>query len=418
MHRTYKDVSVGLKYLSILVWPILTLVFFIRDYNQKYAKNLLWLFCIFYGMIHIVFNEQGFYVDGISYALALEEKGGNYGLKDLLGSLYSESTTTPDLFMPLITFLVSRFTTDYRVLFVVLALVYGYFYSRNVALVLNLYKGRKSTFLVLLLLAFVMILPIYQINGRFWLGAQVFFYGVGNYFVKGKRNYLWWCVCAALVHFAHFASIFAFVLYYFLPKKSSVYFWILLGTLFVSSINIQSLNNLFASIVPSAFERKVDVYANAEYLQHRLETDTKSLHVLFVNGLRDWLFRIMLLLFYWKYKRAILRNGLYNKVFCFVAIFSIMASVLAIVPSASRYLNLAAMFTIFYMTWVAQDDLVPWRIFRNVYVRGVISCCLIFFILFQIRSLFEFVGISFFVSNPLIDLFVEDNFPLFYYIKY
>ena len=418
MHRfSGNNLSVGIKYLSILVWPILTLFFFIRDYDRKYAKNLLWLFCIFYGMIHIVFNEQGFYVDGISYALALEEKGGNYGLKDLLGSLYSEDTTTPDLFMPLITFLISRFTTDYRVLFVMLAFVYGYFYSRNVWLVLNLKQGYKSTFLVLLLLSFVMILPIYQINGRFWLGAQVFFYGVAYYFVTGKRKYLWWCVGAALVHFAHFASIVAFASYCFLPKKSPVYFWILLGTLFISSINIQALSNVLANVVPSAFERKVDVYANVEYLQHRLETDTKSLHVLFVNGLKDWLFRIMLLLFYWKYKQVILRNETYNRVFCFVAIFSIMASILAFVPSASRYLNLSAMFSIFFIAWVAQSDGISKRIFRNAYVRSAISCCLVFFVLFQIRSLFEFVGISFFVSNPWIALFVEDNFPLFYYIN-
>lgn len=412
------NLSVGIKYLSIFVWPILTLFFFIQDYNQKYAKNLLWLFCIFYGMIHIVFNEQGFYVDGMAYALALEEKGGDYGLKDLLESLYSEDTTTPDLFMPLITFLISRFTTDYRVLFVVLAFVYGYFYSRNVWLALNLKEGRKSTFLMLLLLSFIMTLPICQINGRFWLGAQVFFYGVSYYFVSGKQKYLWWCACAALIHFAHIASIFAFVLYYFLPKKSSVYFWILLGTLFISSINIQSLNNLLASVVPSAFERKVDVYANVEYLQHRLETDSKSLHVLFVNGLKDWLFRIMLLLFYWKYKQTILRNRIYNKAFCFVAVFSIVASVFAFVPSASRYLNLAAMFTVFFIVWVADSNTVYTSIFRNVCIRYIISCCLAFFILFQIRSIFEHVGISFFISNPLIALFFEDNFPLFYYIKF
>lgn len=369
-------------------------------------------------MIHIVYNVQGFYVDGVSYALALQEKGADYDVMDLWKSLYSKDTTTPDLFIPVVTFLISRFTTNYRVLFVVLAFIYGYFYSRNVCLVANLNKGHKRTFFTLLLVAFAMILPIYQINGRFWLGAQIFFYGIANYFVSGKSKNLWWCLCAPLIHFAHIASLIAFLVYYFLPKKSPVYFWLLVGTLFISSINIQSINNLLSGIIPSAFERKIDVYANVDYLQHRLETDSKSFHVLFVNGIREWLFRILLVMFYIKYKRVIVKNDLYNKLFCFVALFSIMAFIFAFVPSASRYLNLSAMMTIFFIAFVAQSGFAANRVFENLYVRFLMSFCLVFFIIFQVRSLFEFVGISFFISNPILALFFEDNFPLFYYIKY
>lgn len=418
LENNRNKLSVQIKYLSILVWPFLTLIFFIKDYRKKYAKNLLWLFCIFYGMIHIVYNVQGFYVDGISYAIALEEKSTDYDVEDLLKSLYSKDTTTPDLFIPIVTFLISRFTTNYRVLFVLLAFIYGYFYSRNVSLVANLYNGKKRTFFALLTVAFAMILPIYQINGRFWLGAQIFFYGIANYFVSGNSKNLWWCLFAPLIHFAHIASLIALLVYYLLPKKSPVYFWLLVGTLFISSINIQSINNLLNSIIPSAFERKIDVYANSDYLQHRLETDSKSFHVLFVNGIREWLFRIMLVMFYIKYKCVIVKNNIYNKLFCFVALFSIVAFIFAFVPSASRYLNLSAMMTIFFIAFVAQGGLVANKVFENIYIRFLVSFCLVFFILFQIRSLFEFVGISFFISNPIMALFFEDNFPLFYYIKY
>lgn len=418
MFKSYNNnVSVGIQYLSILVWPISTLLFYIKNYQQKYAQNLIWLFCIFYGMIHIVFNEQGFYVDGMAYALSLEENA-NYNFSELVSSLYSAETTTPDLFIPLLTFLLSRFTTDYRILFIILALVYGYFYSRNIALILNLYNGRKSIFIGILFLAFIMALPIFQINGRFWLGAQVFFYGVSHFLVYDKRKYLWWAFGSILIHFAHIASVAVFILCYLLPKKSQIYFWMLVVTLFISSINIEALNHFLISITPSTFESKVNAYANAEYLVHRLETDTKSIHVLFVNGIKEWLFRIILVIFYLKNKQIIINDKQLNTTFCFVALYSVMSAIFAFVPSASRYLSVSAMLTILFIIMTIAKKCLSTYIFDNLYFRYLIAGCLIFFILFQVRSLFEFVGVSFFISNPILAMFFEDNFPLFYYIKY
>lgn len=411
------NVSVGIQYLSILIWPISTLLFYINNYQRRYAQNLLWLFCIFYGMIHIVFNEQGFYVDGISYALSLQEKAG-YSFTDLLRSLYATGNTTPDVFMPLLTFLISRFTTDYRVLFIFLAFVYGYFYSRNIALVLNLYNGRKSAFIVLLFLTFIMVLPIFQINGRFWIGAQVFFYGVSYFLVYGKKKYLWWAFGSALIHFAHVASLAVFILYCLLPKKSPVFFWAVVATLFISSIDMHAINNLLSKITPSVFESKIDTYANAEYLLQRMETDTKSLHVLFVNGIKEWLFRIVLVIFYIKNKATITNDRTLNSTFCFVALYTVMSAIFAFVPSASRYLSISAMLTVFFIILTISRKCRTIYIFDNLYFRYAVACCLIFFVLFQIRSLFEFVGISFFISNPIFAMVFEDNSPLFYYVKY
>ena len=106
-----------------------TIIAFV-NYRSAFAKNILWLFVVYYGFT-IVISDEG--MDANRYRnnfIALTSN--KISAKDFVDLLYQEETEYVDVAQPLITFFVSRLTKDPRILFAVFGLVFGYFYSRNI----------------------------------------------------------------------------------------------------------------------------------------------------------------------------------------------------------------------------------------------------------------------------------------------
>lgn len=406
--------SKQIKFFSIFIWPIFSLYFIIKDFRYGYAKNLLWCFCIFYGLIHIVFNDYGYYVDGMAYAEMLQESL-DLTFVSFCDSLYKEGNNTVDIFMPLLTFLISRITDNYRVLFVFLSTIFGYFYSRNIWYIYDCYKGKMNIFMIILFFTIAFILPIYQINGRFWIALHIFFYGAFPYVYHANKKSLKWMLLAPFVHFSFFLPVLLLLLYEIFPKNSKVYFILLCISMLITTVNLESINGLIKFFAPDIFESKIDVYASTEYLQRRIEADTDSIHVIFYNNMIKWLFRLILFFIYIYHRVELKKDSILNNLFCFTTIITIFASVMAMVPSASRFLYLESYLVLSIVVIIISRT--SYNIFLNKKLRFIISIFLLYFIFFQIRSFLSFIGFSFFFTNPFLAILYEDNKPILYLIK-
>src|SRR5690606_14644615 len=94
-----------------------------------------------------------------------------------------------DLYQGFVAILVSKFSSDYRIFFSVLAVVYGFFYSRNIFLIVNLTKS-KSIKLAILFFAIIFLKGIWFIEGaRFWTSAQIFIFFIVSYCFYNKKYY-------------------------------------------------------------------------------------------------------------------------------------------------------------------------------------------------------------------------------------
>ncbi len=125
------DYTVGLVFL---IWPFLALIESIKNYRESWAKNGIWLFVIFFGFTFVPRIGN----DSMGYIRQFHElHNANVSLYQILGRLYTEGSRSLDIIQILISFLVSRFTDDYRILFAIFGAIFGYFYSRNIFPLIN-----------------------------------------------------------------------------------------------------------------------------------------------------------------------------------------------------------------------------------------------------------------------------------------
>jgi hypothetical protein len=117
----------NVAFFLTLVFPVGGLIYTLSHWREKWAKNTFWLACIYLGAVLIYWPEgtilgQG--VDGGRYVLELMEMyGSNITLSQILGR-YQIDQRTMDLYQPLMTYLISRFTNNGHVLFAAFAVVF------------------------------------------------------------------------------------------------------------------------------------------------------------------------------------------------------------------------------------------------------------------------------------------------------
>lgn len=191
-------------FLLWLINPFLSLIYLLRNFGKH---QVLWPFLLvsfFFGFSFVI--DPGSYVDSTRYArdlrLAHEEQATfqEYVLERYLGGDGGEL----DIYQPTLTWLVSLFTSDYRWLFGLYALVFGYFWFKSLLLIRQYLSPDLATLSVIVLVTIAVINPIWSINGvRMWTAIQIFFYGLLMLYLQGKTYKCWLIMAAApLIHFS------------------------------------------------------------------------------------------------------------------------------------------------------------------------------------------------------------------------
>ena len=406
-----------LSYLTIFIYPIITLFLAIKNFRSPEAKNLLWLFCIFYGMVHIVFNSDGFYVDGMSYGWALER----YYFNDITWNefwryLFSEDSNYADIYVGLLTYTLGQFTNNYNILFMCFATVFGYFYSRNIWFIIENLKQNKTltATIVICLVFFALILPIWQINGRIWTAVHIFFYGSIQVLYYRKKKAIVWCLVAPLVHFATLFLLIVLFLFFVLPKKPFLYFIFLIFSMTISYLDLYALNEKLTAILPDFFSAKIDGYANVDFAEERAyQAQSQSLLLSMRNFLRDWVVDIALIILFFTGKSIWKTDSTLNRLYCFALFIAALASIFALIPSGGRFINYANMISMVVIIFALQQN----SGLLTKFYSPIFKLVMIFLIIFSIRIGMEFFGVSSFVTNPITCWFIEDNDTMMHLIR-
>ena len=171
--------NVNSRIITAILWPFGALVSALRNWRQPWAMNVFWVVCIFLGAIQI-FHPSGTVLgegsDAGRYVLELQWM---YSSVDTYSqvSRYFYDGDTNDVFCSTLQFLVSRFTDNGHVFFFVLAIIYGFFYSRNIWYILGKISDQRIKGLWVLIALFFLVCPIWNINGvRMWTALHVFCY--------------------------------------------------------------------------------------------------------------------------------------------------------------------------------------------------------------------------------------------------
>ena len=196
-------------FLVFLIWPFLSVVFAIRNYRTSWAKNIVWLFVAYFGYT-IVINDSidaSRYRDKFLFSASTGDEKKNIAVYEV------GEKDSIDFLEPIISKAISSFTTNYKILFAVFGLIFGFFYSRNIWILLKYLESPIMFTGIILLITFLLINPFWNLNGfRFYTASQVFIYGILLYFVEEKKSGIWFILSTFTIHFSFMIAIVIFLI--------------------------------------------------------------------------------------------------------------------------------------------------------------------------------------------------------------
>ena len=409
MHSKPREKSIS-AYLLFLIWPFLSIIIAFYDYRQTWAKNIIWLFVTFYGYTMVISNEgmdANYYRDNF-----VETTESDVTINGI--NLYSENSQL-DILQPLLNVVVSRFTDNYKILFAIYGLIFGFFFSRNLWMLLCRLKHPETTISIVLLITFSLINPIWNINGfRFWTAAQIFVYGILLYVLDGNRKGIYLVLTTFLVHFSFMFPITIMFIYLFAGNRLTTYFYFFLASLFISELNLEMVKTNLEQFLPTAFESKINSYTNESYLESKLASvDNSNWYVmLYIKTLRYSIYAFLIFIYY-RGSNYIKTKSTLLSLFCFILLFFGIANIVSSIPSVGRFITVSMSFSIvliFLFIQTFEDKIMN-------YIVKISFPALFLYIIVTIRLGFNTIGITTVIGNPVLALFMENDKALIELIK-
>lgn len=404
----------GNNIAMFLVLPALSLYNAIRHIRASYAMNAIWLFSGYFGLTFVLASGSSADSARIVQGL-LDMHESRLSFEVLTSFFYSEKTGQLDIVQPLITFIISRFTDNPKILYMVFGLLFGYFYSRNIGYIIHKTMPKKSWYSAFLLISFALVVPVWFINGfRYYMAAQVFIFGVLPYLMEGSRKRLYYALFAGLIHWSFFIAIGLLFAYMVIKNRTLFYYVLFVTTFFISLLNIEIIRTLFESYAPAVVQETRAGYLGEAYGEVISEKNTSVNW--YVNGHFEALKWLIFALASYLYlaKKSLLKSekGNYN-IFNFSLFFFGFINLFSVVPSVNRFYVIPVMLflAVFYM--ISKDR----RFTLPPMARQVAIFILLLFILVRIRIGFDFVGALLLFGNPLVALFVDNQTPLIEFVK-
>lgn len=413
--------DMGKSVILTLLFPILGLFEGISSIRNKTGKALLILFITFFGY-QLIYNVAGTQLgegaDCARYAVLLKWAA---NLSDLSFSEFFShlgSHDNIDYFNPILLYVVSRFTNNPHIYFMVFAFIFASFYIRNIQMILEQCKPDRNRLWSLLVVVSCFILSVHDFGGiRMPLAFQVFLFGVFRYVFYGKKNGLAWVASSILVHFSMFAFVLLFFVFLWAYKFNVRYFFVffIFGHL-LNSVDIPFIQQFF-SLLPGGVEERLNLYTNEANMEQFGEGGRFYLGAMNLWGRLDSLvlrFYIPIAMGLLFINRVTLKRS-EEYIFKLSLYIYGCALVLSNMPSGYRFMlpsSLICFATICIMFNRNQQAKNILYNFTKLY-----SPLLVFFLVHRFRFILNEVGFSVFYTNFITMFFVDDNVPILEVIK-
>ena len=233
-----------------LISPALSmLVALTRIVESKNSRNILWAFCCFYGFAFYLDLNSG--VDAIRYReMLVDMHRSGISFSTLRSSFYEEGQLTYDLYQPIVTFLVSRVTDNFQILYGIFGFVFGYFYSRVIGFFIDqlIFRPKPLEYLLLFSVAFTQNIGS-SLNGvRMYTALFVFLFGALYYWQTSRKIYLAIAVSSVFVHFSYALPIALLIFLPSIQRLSLLVYLFFVGSFVFTTIQLEFLQSAVQSL--------------------------------------------------------------------------------------------------------------------------------------------------------------------------
>lgn len=404
-------------YIFAALFPFWTMLLSVAKFNSKSAMNLFWYGCAFMGFVFIYYPVGGSGTDSTRIAQGLINMHFNpTDFDTVVGYFYNEDSSL-DIYQTFVTFIVSLFTGNPHYLFLIFAVVFGFFYSRNLFVVFSFSKTDKLNWWVwIVLVMFILIRPIWDINGvRMYTALHVFLYGLFSYLLQNNYKKLIWCLLAVFIHFSFVLPVAILALIMIVPKHNlSVLFILYFVAIAFSELDIESLRYSLQDILPAQLNKKVGEYMNEEYILTVSERNSSYSQYIHIAGYMSRYFSHFIVIFFWINLKSFFQNDQYRKILSCFLIFATVFETLSVIPSMGRFLDVSNMIFYALLLKMLFDSSINYKLHKFVKYTALL---LVLPILFRLRVGTDYYGSSLFWGNFVSAIFVDDNVPIIDFVK-
>lgn len=377
------------------------------------SKNLVWIFIIFYGAVFYVSETTG--GDSIKYYAQLKWMyDSGFTLDDLLYLMYHGQGGYQDVYQPLITFLISRFTDQAWVLFGVFGILLGYVYSRNIWFLVERVGNRNSAVGIFLIVAFAMNASFAEgLNGvRFWTACHVFMYGVLFYLGSRELKYLLVALLTPLIHFSFIIPCALFLGFLLIRRYGTAIYVFFVASFLVSQLDLTIIKTAI-QYLPLSFEDRSMNYLNMLDAPTRYGAGQQGPWFLRLNGQLSSVFAITVSTFlFWK--RFHRRRNAGSNIFMFGMLIYGATNIVSYVPSAGRFFVVGELLLIAaVILYLGQN---PERR-KDAQLLGGTTTLLLISIALGVRATLEFASVYLLLGNFFIAPFVDAEVGLYEFFR-
>ncbi|MBB1472231.1 hypothetical protein H5368_04225 [Luteimonas sp. MC1782] len=332
-------------YLLALLAPFVSVVLAVLRPRDPASRNLVWIFTVYFGAaFYMAANSAS---DSVRYAEWLQEMHqSDFGLGDLLGLFFSQGSKYQDVYQPLLTYVISLVTDEYRILFAAFGLLFGYVYSRNVWFLIDRIPGRFGALVVFLLVAYAFHVNIGSgLNGvRMWTALHVFVFGFLHYHATGRRKYLAIVLATPLIHFSFWLACFVTAAYFLVRRFGLAVYVFFLISMLGAALDLSTVQTLMGYL-PLPIEERASSYIGAADANPDVMEDRRNSAIWFLQ-LNHWLTAAFFTFSAsWMVWRGCLRQhgGLVRNLLVFGMLLYGVINLVSYIPSLGRFYALAEM---------------------------------------------------------------------------
>jgi len=391
--------------------PFVATIRALRTLNEKAIVFGVTLFMGFFGTTTFFYGDNQRYRDAF---FVMHEQVLSW---DNFINTFYDGETTFDVAIPLISYAVSLFTGNEKILFAIFGLIFGYFFSKNIVLSLQIskYKDSKSKMVLFFVIIFSFIYPFWAGTNavRFVIANTMFFYFLFQYITSEKKVYLLYLFIPTLFHFSFIIPI--FITYFYLlsnvKKQIKFLFVFFIISLVLVDFAFEPMKNIVSTYTPSFLNTKVNAYTSDFYIEHVDGIKaTKSWHSLYYFKVFRFTIGVLIIHLYF-YRKKISNNPQFNAFFPLLLFYFSFANIISVIQGLDRFLQLAYMFSIVcILIFLSQ--------IRNDKIFKITLLPLTFWFVVIIRTGFDFVTVGTIISNPVLAFYgFLDDFNLRQFIK-
>lgn len=256
------------KYIGFLINPIIGVLLSLYHINTKSSFVILFLAFITFGFSMVVPEErtEDFGFDSVVYRSNFENAAGDSSsdIQDNIISFFAFSGDT-DIYGYLMMYLISRFTGNYHIFFMIVAAIMAIFMLKTLRYLVTEDGYRFSIYGLCLLFLFTMS-QILGVNAfRFYTAYWMALFALFKICVDKQNRYFILLALTPLIHASYFVLLFIVPFYYLLRHHHTAAIILLALSLMFSALSLTILSKII-ELLPASLSSHYDAYIDSDYI--------------------------------------------------------------------------------------------------------------------------------------------------------